>query len=418
MPSFGRRRIGYVNLAGGHSSPPREEYSHASYDELESLWKRLSSLGAASRLFAFRDWDLSRLDFSEQDFTGVKFPRGCIFSGAKLGGAVFCRAVLPSASFLGCDLSEADFSQADLSVSDLSGALLSFLDLSGVSLTYAKLAGAKASGCKLIDVDLRYSVCSHTDFSHAIFRKVDFYCSDFAFANLSFACIDECDITGVHLRGAVVVGLEIGTPTPIKRHLAPLCQDCGGPFYAAEFQEGEDGLANEENGDRSVDQRQVQRCSLCDTSISRGDLRIRVIGTDGAEVAKVIQEVRQMQQDSVVINVSGGQIGSLNLGTIVGDIEVHLTSLKNQGGEELADTLRKLTEEVLASKKLNENEKLEATEQIEEITKQADLPDAGRKKGVMRSVISTLGSTLSVIEELKPLWERVVLLLGPYFGLT
>ncbi len=125
-----------------------------------------------------------------------------------------------------------------------------------------------------------------------------------------------------------------------------------------------------------------------------------------------------MQQDSVVINVSGGQIGSLNLGTIVGDIEVHLTSLKNQGGEELADTLRKLTEEVLASKKLNENEKLEATEQIEEITKQADLPDAGRKKGVMRSVISTLGSTLSVIEELKPLWERVVLLLGPYFGLT
>jgi hypothetical protein len=139
------------------------------------------------------------------------------------------------------------------------------------------------------------------------------------------------------------------------------------------------------------------------------------------EIAMITREVPLgMHRPSglaTTINISGGIVGGVNLGTIVGDMNTAMIPLQaTAGGEEVAQALKRLTEAVAAADELGEK-RGEIIESLAVVTEEAALPPDRRKGHVVKGLLERMGPALSAVANLTQIWGAVYPLLANWFGL-
>ena len=154
-------------------------------------------------------------------------------------------------------------------------------------------------------------------------------------------------------------------------------------------------------------------CPHCHYPIRR-KVRATVEGT-GREVAHVTRAILGSNESRrITVSVSGGQVGALNLGTVVGNIESNLNQI-DTNDKDLAEALKKLTEVVLKSGQLSSDEKKQITEQVEELSHQAAIPQAERKIGIVAGLSNAVAMALSHLSDFDKIWPVAKGLLETYF---
>ncbi len=126
--------------------------------------------------------------------------------------------------------------------------------------------------------------------------------------------------------------------------------------------------------------------------------------------------VHEPAKPAITVNISGGIIGALNLGTVVGDMNTAMGSLQARGGEELAQGLKRLTEAVVKAEELGE-QRGEIVEALALVTEQASLSPEHRKVGVVRTLLARWGPVLVAAASVAEIWNALHPLLTTWFGI-
>jgi hypothetical protein len=112
------------------------------------------------------------------------------------------------------------------------------------------------------------------------------------------------------------------------------------------------------------------------------------------------------QSRTIHIHISGGQIGVLNVAGIIDSIEQNLSAVTQAGGENLVQSIKCLTEAVMASNELKEDQIKQALEHLEFLSSQAALPTEKRSKaGVVRSVLDGFSRFISTAADVSQIWS-------------
>lgn len=106
------------------------------------------------------------------------------------------------------------------------------------------------------------------------------------------------------------------------------------------------------------------------------------------------------------INIDRSTIGVLNTGQMQGieRIDVNISRLGQTKQTDTAEAFRALTEAIVSSQEISAELRSELVEQLQELSSQALLPQAQRKTGVVRAVVTGLSSSLSTASALATLW--------------
>lgn len=107
------------------------------------------------------------------------------------------------------------------------------------------------------------------------------------------------------------------------------------------------------------------------------------------------------------LNFYGGNFANFNLGKQIGTINAHAEAVSQSGpnGAAFAQALKSIGTAVAESGDLNENEKKEALEAVEELGSQAQLPVQERKSFLVKSGLNHLTTALSATASLVEIWN-------------
>jgi hypothetical protein len=118
----------------------------------------------------------------------------------------------------------------------------------------------------------------------------------------------------------------------------------------------------------------------------------------------------------VTISIHHSTVGTLNLGTIIGNIQSSLSVLKAEGHDQIVEALKRLAEEIGDTEELG-TKRREALEQVAEVTLEAEKPAAERRVGIVRPLLEDLYKTLSTSANLIKVWEFAWPHIKEYFNL-
>lgn len=124
---------------------------------------------------------------------------------------------------------------------------------------------------------------------------------------------------------------------------------------------------------------------------------------------------------NIEYNIENSNIGLLNSGDIkkVKKIESNINQLNSTGNIKIADSINKITNEVIKSPILSDDLKNEVIEQLLEISKQANLPKEKRSsKSVIRAIFNSIGATLGAVGGLAEIWSTWGKNIAAFFGLN
>jgi hypothetical protein len=105
-------------------------------------------------------------------------------------------------------------------------------------------------------------------------------------------------------------------------------------------------------------------------------------------------------------NFDRTNIGSLNTGNIK-NLDVALTIMQGADQSELANDIKGLTEAIVASATISEQEKNEVLEYLSFLAQQATVPDDQRSKGIGKGLLERIPTILSAGTALLTLWEKI-----------
>ena len=119
------------------------------------------------------------------------------------------------------------------------------------------------------------------------------------------------------------------------------------------------------------------------------------------------------------INVTIGNAANVNLGSQTGAINAALNVMSQQGLDqsEVVDAIKELSEAVIRSSAIRDDQKQEALEVIAGIAKQAEIKPEHRSKGTIRALISGLPAVIGLTADLTALWDKYAPVLRAYFGI-
>ena len=187
----------------------------------------------------------------------------------------------------------------------------------------------------------------------------------------------------------------------------------------------------------------MPKCSECGkaTSLYQGDVpfcldcseryirmlndRLRAIDRQSNFIASMIELSVGLPQGSVIprtpviepliqgdnmtfnnINVDRSTIGVINTGNVK-KLDVAIGHMQSGDHSELAEGLRKLTEAVLNSKELRDEEKEQAVDQLAFLAEEAATPAPKQNSSILKPIFSALGMLLTNADKLKMLWDSV-----------
>lgn len=145
-------------------------------------------------------------------------------------------------------------------------------------------------------------------------------------------------------------------------------------------------------------------------------------GYERAETAMLVLSIMnargEMDGKNVNVNISGGQVGVINLGQVQGNIEasVQVLSQRSPHERDVADAIRQLAESISGSG-LAVQEKKEALEVVNSIATEAQKSTETRSVGMLKAALSTLPSMIATAKTTVELWDKISPLIRQYFGL-
>lgn len=128
----------------------------------------------------------------------------------------------------------------------------------------------------------------------------------------------------------------------------------------------------------------------------------------GSEEVLESKKSKRTFMKKVQINISGGQVGNLNLGKVSGDLNANLESIAQNGGDEVAMNLKELAEKILKSDSLSDGEKKSTIEEVNELTNQLSKPNEERKPVLIKSLTKSIDGILSTTKMIAPIWSKTV----------
>ena len=127
----------------------------------------------------------------------------------------------------------------------------------------------------------------------------------------------------------------------------------------------------------------------------------------------VAMRANMTNQPNITYNFHDNQIANANFGTQIGNISAPLTAINSkndQRSKDFSSGLKQLTEGIVNSKELNDQQKKEALEAISFVGKQGEEPPEKRQTGVLKSMLEGIPKLVTAGTSLVTLWHTV----GPY----
>jgi hypothetical protein len=109
----------------------------------------------------------------------------------------------------------------------------------------------------------------------------------------------------------------------------------------------------------------------------------------------------------MTVHISNSTISGLNLGNVVGDLNSSIQQLNTEGRNELADTLKKMTEAVAVSTELDDSVRKDVLEQLSVVSGEAAKPAEMRKMGPLKTSFEAVKSGVALGTQLLTLWQGV-----------
>jgi hypothetical protein len=113
------------------------------------------------------------------------------------------------------------------------------------------------------------------------------------------------------------------------------------------------------------------------------------------------------EQTGMTVHISNSTISGLNLGNVVGDLNSSIQQLNTEGRNELADTLKKMTEAVAVSTELDDSVRKDVLEQLSVVSGEAAKPAEMRKMGPLKTSFEAVKSGVALGTQLLTLWQGV-----------
>lgn len=159
-------------------------------------------------------------------------------------------------------------------------------------------------------------------------------------------------------------------------------------------------------------------CRIHDAQLRAYDRQINFVASmletslgvpQGFLVPRVSVAEPLIQGDNMTFNnikVDRSTVGAINTGNIT-KLDVAIGLMQSGSQQELAEGLRQLTEAVIASKELPEEDKQVAVDQLSFLGEEAAKSTPKQSSSILRPVLSALGMLLTNVDKLKTLWEWV-----------
>ena len=120
------------------------------------------------------------------------------------------------------------------------------------------------------------------------------------------------------------------------------------------------------------------------------------------------------------IVISDSTIGILNTGTLrnIATIKLNISTLQASGLDSIANALGELAEAVQTSMELSGETRSEVLDQLEELSRLASAKAENKvKPGVVRAILTSLGTTLGAAGALAEVWSTWGPDIQAFFGL-
>ncbi len=125
---------------------------------------------------------------------------------------------------------------------------------------------------------------------------------------------------------------------------------------------------------------------------------------------------RMDQSQGITITLNQSQVGTLNLGTIVGDVEAHLAAVEGPGADNVREALRSLAQAVVDDESLSGDERKDLLESLDVLAEEAGKEPERRRSAVVRSVLLSLAASLGAAGGLAEVWSTFGPTLVDFFG--
>jgi hypothetical protein len=132
----------------------------------------------------------------------------------------------------------------------------------------------------------------------------------------------------------------------------------------------------------------------------------------------VAMRANMNNQPNITYNFHNSPIAMANFGTQIGNISASLTAVgeNDQRSKDFSTALKQLTEAVVNSTDLKDEQKKEALDALSFVGKQAEEPPEKRQTGVLKPVLEAIPKLLSSGSALVTLWHTFGPHLIHFFG--
>lgn len=132
----------------------------------------------------------------------------------------------------------------------------------------------------------------------------------------------------------------------------------------------------------------------------------------------VVGRANMSQQPTITYNFNNSPIAMANFGTQIGTISASLTAIgsNDQRSKDFTSALKQLTEGVVNSTDLSDQQKKEVLDALSFVAKQGEEPPDKRQTGVLKPVLESIPKVLSSASALVSLWHTFGPHIATFFG--
>jgi hypothetical protein len=119
----------------------------------------------------------------------------------------------------------------------------------------------------------------------------------------------------------------------------------------------------------------------------------------------------------VHITISNSQVGTVNLGTIIGDVQNHLNSLRGPSSEEVKRALHSTAQAIVDDPKLNAEEKEQWLQHVDFLAQGAAKKPEQRSRGLIKTTFDALTKGLALATSAAQTWSVCAPIVAGFFGM-
>jgi hypothetical protein len=134
----------------------------------------------------------------------------------------------------------------------------------------------------------------------------------------------------------------------------------------------------------------------------------------GAEHAAIMMRMEEPRE--INIHLKDSQVGVLNLGSIMGNVQAHLAAVAGPDADEARQALERLAQAILDEEALPDEQRQELLESVDLLAQEAGAAPAQRRGSVIRTVLGGLAASLAAAGSLTEVWSAVGPSLLHFFG--